>query len=302
MDNKYDIFISYRREGGRELARTLYLSLGRLGYQRIFFDYNSMRGGTFNRQIDVAIHQCKDFVLLLSPSLMERCATDGDWVAHEIREAIQSGCNIVPVAIDHNYVEWPQDFPRDLNIMKMVQQRIMATNELFEASVQLIADTLISKPIVQESKYISICELAICSDETSSLYIDGQAHGKVKGGKQRVLSLATDCVYKIRLESLAQKGNELNQEVMIEKEESSKTIEFSFHSMREELKNLELEERKKVQLQKQEQRNKEGLLLQACENYDNNGTMSNGMMIVSLKGKVGYLNEIGLETVYLTGA
>ena len=50
-----NIFISYRREDGRELARTLYLALGKLGYQNIFFDYNSMRGGTFNTQIDVAI-------------------------------------------------------------------------------------------------------------------------------------------------------------------------------------------------------------------------------------------------------
>ena len=297
METKYDIFISYRREDGRELARTLYLSLGKLGYKNVFFDYNSMRGGTFNTQIDVAIHQCKDFVLLLSPRSMERCGIDGDWVAHEIREAIQSGCNIVPVAIDQNYVAWPQDLPRDINIIKMVQQRIMATNELFEASVQLIADMLASKPIVQKIKTSSTCELKISSDETSLLFVDGQAQGKLKGGKQRVLSLTTDCVYKIRLESLAQKGNELIQEVKIEKKESSKTIEFNFHSMREELKKQELEERKNNKHQKEDQRHKEGLLMQVCENYDECGELNGGMKIVSLRGKIGYLNDMGYEAV-----
>lgn len=44
IHQKYDIFISYRRDGGYETAQLLYDSLKQLGY-RVSFDMETLRGG-----------------------------------------------------------------------------------------------------------------------------------------------------------------------------------------------------------------------------------------------------------------
>ena len=45
--DKYQIFISYRREGGAELAGRITDQLKSLGY-KVFFDVETMRSGKFN--------------------------------------------------------------------------------------------------------------------------------------------------------------------------------------------------------------------------------------------------------------
>lgn len=56
----YDIFISYRREGGRELARSLKSELERRGY-RVFLDFDELNDGIFDRRIMEAIDAAPDF-------------------------------------------------------------------------------------------------------------------------------------------------------------------------------------------------------------------------------------------------
>lgn len=66
------VFISYRREGGRDIARNIYERLSMSGYTT-FFDYDSMRNGKFNTQIFKAIEQASDFILILSKDALGRC-------------------------------------------------------------------------------------------------------------------------------------------------------------------------------------------------------------------------------------
>ena len=47
---KYDIFISYRRDGGAETAKHLRDILTAKGYS-VFFDTDSLRNGTFNQEL-----------------------------------------------------------------------------------------------------------------------------------------------------------------------------------------------------------------------------------------------------------
>ena len=49
-EKKYDIFISYRREGGLASARHLWDTLTRYGY-RVFFDKESLREGDFESNL-----------------------------------------------------------------------------------------------------------------------------------------------------------------------------------------------------------------------------------------------------------
>ncbi|MCQ2188411.1 MAG: TIR domain-containing protein [Paludibacteraceae bacterium] len=140
---KYDIFISYRREGGRDFARQVELALKSHGYH-IFFDYNSIRNGVFNTQIIDAINGCKDFILILSEGSMERCVNEDDWVAKEIRTAISAGCNIIPLIVG-SFADFPVDFPNDLRILRNIQRSQLMTDEYFNASIDLLKGRLASK-------------------------------------------------------------------------------------------------------------------------------------------------------------
>lgn len=134
-----NIFISYRRVDGLEHARIIYLELLNHGYSNIFFDYNSLRDGAFDSQIEVAISACKDFILILSPQSMQRCCLAGDWVAHELRLALNSSCKIIPVCINSSAFNWPMNFPSDLKRIWTIQRHCMLTNEYFGDSMRMLA-------------------------------------------------------------------------------------------------------------------------------------------------------------------
>jgi hypothetical protein len=54
----YDIFISYRRDGGYETALPIVEKLRSAGY-RVFFDLESMNSGKFNEQLISVIDGAK---------------------------------------------------------------------------------------------------------------------------------------------------------------------------------------------------------------------------------------------------
>lgn len=137
----YDIFISYRKDGGRDTARSIKQQLQLLGYNNIFFDYNSIRDGFFDTQILDAIYSCKDFLLLLTPESMDRCANEGDWVAREIRTALKYNCKIIPMAVQSNF-PWPSNYPKDLCKIKNIQQHLLLVNEYFEDSIERLSKRL----------------------------------------------------------------------------------------------------------------------------------------------------------------
>ena len=55
MKSTYDIFISYRRDGGAQYARILQLMLQQRGY-RVFLDYDELKEGIFGKRIKDAIN------------------------------------------------------------------------------------------------------------------------------------------------------------------------------------------------------------------------------------------------------
>ncbi len=85
----YQIFISYRREGGEFLGKMIYDRLSQKGY-RVFYDVETLTSGHFNTQLYHVIEECQDFLLLLTPGSMDRCCRDSDdWVRSEIRHALK---------------------------------------------------------------------------------------------------------------------------------------------------------------------------------------------------------------------
>lgn len=134
-----NIFISYRRIDGREHARIIYLDLKNHGYSNIFFDYDALRDGAFDIQIEMAIRSCNDFILVLSPQSMNWCHITDDWVAHELRLAFKYQKKIIPVCINTPGFNWPNNFPSDLKRICTIQRHCMRTDEYFADSMRMLA-------------------------------------------------------------------------------------------------------------------------------------------------------------------
>lgn len=140
---KYQIFVSYRREGGDMLAGRVADNLTQRGY-RVFFDVEAMRSGEFNEQIYDAIDGCSDFIMILSttPNALERCKNEGDWVRRELGYALKKGKNIIPVfARDY---EFPEELPDELEGIRN-KQGIHASRDFFPEAMDRLVSYLKAK-------------------------------------------------------------------------------------------------------------------------------------------------------------
>ena len=87
---QYDVFISYRREGGQDTARIIRDELRAKGF-RVFFDVEALRSGKFNEQLLDTIQECNDFILICSQGALDRCGQPEDWVRQELACALKHG-------------------------------------------------------------------------------------------------------------------------------------------------------------------------------------------------------------------
>jgi hypothetical protein len=136
---KTEIFISYRRDGGVDYARMIFLELKGRGYET-FFDYNSLRDGRFNEGILNAIDECRYFILVLSDGALDRCVNEDDWVRHEIERAISKGKSIIPVCPSGNTRGFPEKLPPSLEPLRMLQISMLQMDDLFEKSFDKIVE------------------------------------------------------------------------------------------------------------------------------------------------------------------
>jgi tetratricopeptide (TPR) repeat protein len=92
------VFISYRRTN-LPWALAIYQNLKNEGYD-VFFDYLSIPSGDFENIIIENIRGRAHFVVILTPSAVERCNESGDWLRREIETAIDEKRNIVPLMLE----------------------------------------------------------------------------------------------------------------------------------------------------------------------------------------------------------
>ena len=143
----YDLFISYRRDGGHEMARLLYEHLKLKGLN-CFFDLEELGSGQFNIKLLNCIEESENFVLILSPNALERCKNTDDWVRMEIEYAIEKNKNIVPVMMQG--FSWPEDLPESLAKLPYYNG-VHLIQEYFSASVARAIDLLaLSKPSLEK--------------------------------------------------------------------------------------------------------------------------------------------------------
>lgn len=127
MANKYDIFISYRRDDGQQYARLIEKELKSRGYN-VFLDYEELDKGLFDEKIVGAIASAKIFLMVLTPLYLSRCSKEEDWVRKEIQLAIAQKKEFVPVVPDGLFKEIPADQQEGLPVdIRDVVNRIQRT-------------------------------------------------------------------------------------------------------------------------------------------------------------------------------
>ena len=92
------VFLSYRRNN-IPWALAIFQNLTQHGYD-VFFDFNGIASGDFERIILGNIAPRAHFVVLLTPSALVRCSDPGDWLRREIEAALASQRNIVPLMLE----------------------------------------------------------------------------------------------------------------------------------------------------------------------------------------------------------
>ena len=163
----YDIFISYRRKTGADDARLLQQALKARGFN-VFFDYDSLRDGQFDKRIYAAIEEAPFFILMLSEGALDNCVNEDDWVRLEIEHALKHRRKIIPVAVNPSAWTFPECLPA--KIMEGIKnESISELNKasLFDASI----DEIISQRIKSNRSFSNgaigthcICDGIMCEE------------------------------------------------------------------------------------------------------------------------------------------
>jgi hypothetical protein len=149
----YDIFISYRRKGaGAGVAGELQAKFENLGY-KVFLDVDEIGSGQFPNQIKQAIEECEDFLLVLAPGTLDRCAEEEDWVRREIVLAQDFNKNIIGVGLPGFVMPDAEALPIPLRTLPM-RQVFLWTHEYRAASFAKIEENLVSTKLRKKRKRI----------------------------------------------------------------------------------------------------------------------------------------------------
>ncbi|MEQ2172436.1 Sterile alpha and TIR motif-containing protein 1 [Goodea atripinnis] len=110
-----DVFISYRRTTGSQLASLLKVHLQVRGYS-VFIDVEKLEAGKFQDKLIQSVQRARNFILVLSASALDKCMGDTamkDWVHKEIVTALAGKKNIVPVTDNFMWPD-PTSLPEDM--------------------------------------------------------------------------------------------------------------------------------------------------------------------------------------------
>ncbi len=148
---KYDVFISYRRDGGGEFARSIKAELELRGYS-VFLDFDELKDGVFDDRILEAIESSPVFLFILSNGSLDRCMQEGDWVRKEVEHAYNHNCHIIPVNKDGDFTGIPDELPEILNeVFSRNQYSDIMLGQLFEASIEKMIRERIA-PVVKRPR------------------------------------------------------------------------------------------------------------------------------------------------------
>jgi hypothetical protein len=111
-DRAYDVFVSYRRDKGSEVARYVAERLAKRGY-RVFLDVDSLGSGEWGKELQQRIDECPDFVAVVTDGYFVRCANPDDVVRKEIARALETRATVIPLFVGDGRI--PAELPADIS-------------------------------------------------------------------------------------------------------------------------------------------------------------------------------------------
>ena len=165
----FDVFVSYRRSDGKDIARILNLAFKNAGY-RCFLDYNDLEGGVFGKKLENAVLDAPVFVMVLTNDYFARCTQEGDWVRREIELALDNDKIIVPLNYDGK-VNCVPDY-LDEKFKERVGCHNFATvysNDAFEATFNDMLEKRIRKVMGSLQKQTDKAVVTVVSDADCTL-------------------------------------------------------------------------------------------------------------------------------------
>jgi hypothetical protein len=137
----YDAFISYRRDGSASQARLIKSELTNRNYQ-VFLDVADLDKGHFDDKLLTTIAETSNFILVLAPGSLDKCVNEGDWLRRELKQAMATKRNIVPVCLPG--FSFPTSLPADIAELSR-HQAVEYSHTLFDATIEKILKA-IGKP------------------------------------------------------------------------------------------------------------------------------------------------------------
>ncbi len=138
-----DVFISYRRTNGSQLASLLKVHLQVRGLS-VFLDVEELGSGKFDDAILSTISRSSNLLMVLSAGALDRCIGDSimqDWVHRELACALQHNVQIIPILTEQ--FQWPKktDLPEDIQPV-CSQNGVPWSHEYQDACVDKIVNFL----------------------------------------------------------------------------------------------------------------------------------------------------------------
>src|ERR1035437_8777047 len=141
------VFVSYRRTN-IPWALAIFQNLTQHGYD-VFFDYNGIASGDFERVILGNITARAHFLVLLTPSALERCGEPADLLRREIETALANQRNIVPLMLEGFDFGTPTIASQLTGTLAELKgyQGLRIHPEYFWAAMDLLSDQYLNVPL-----------------------------------------------------------------------------------------------------------------------------------------------------------
>lgn len=147
MKNTYDVFISYRRQGGSEKAELTKGELSRRGFRegRMFMDTRSLSTGNYMESILRAVEESRNVVIIITKGCLDGLTDQSPWT-REIAHALELGKTIVPM-----YFDGISEIDRDLlpsSIKNLsFENAVLYVHQYADASFDRLAERLSKEPL-----------------------------------------------------------------------------------------------------------------------------------------------------------
>lgn len=192
QEKKYDVFISYRREGGKNIARLLKTELGLRGYHA-FLDFDELKDGRFDKRIMDAIDAAPVFMFILSDHALDRCVDENDWVRKEIEYAMATERHIIPINPDRSFSDFPDYVPKNLKDgLGLHQFSQLLLDDLFNQTMDKLVTERLEPVLGKRNRYqmsTSGATIHLNTDANCEVYRYGKHECNVVTGEDKIVYL-----------------------------------------------------------------------------------------------------------------